>query len=74
MVDFPGLVVVRVFLGLAEGGMMPGIAYTLSCFYRRRELLFRIGVFVSGASLSGAIGGLLATGLSSIPPMGRIHT
>jgi len=53
---------------------MPGIAYTLSCFYRRRELLLRVGIFVLGASLSGAIGGLLATGLSSIPPAGRLHT
>lgn len=41
-----------------------GIAFYLSCFYRRQELLFRIGVFVSAASLAGAFGGLLATGLS----------
>lgn len=53
---------------------MHSVVYILSCFYRRLELLFRIGIFVSGASLSGAIGGLLVTGLSSIPPSGRIRT
>lgn len=49
---------------------MPGIAFYLSCFYRRQELLFRIGIFVSAASMAGAFGGLLATGLSRIPVWG----
>ncbi len=41
-----------------------GIAFFLSCFYRRGELLFRIGIFVSASSMAGAFGGLLATGLA----------
>jgi MFS family permease len=36
---------VRIFLGLAEGGLMPGIAYYLSSWYKRDELALRIGVF-----------------------------
>jgi len=57
---------------------MPGLAYYLSCFYRRNELLLRIGFFINGACLAGGFGGLLAGGLSQIPPWGTsnnpIHT
>ena len=38
----------------------------LSMFYRRHELIFRIGMFYCAAPLSGAFGGLLATGLAEI--------
>jgi len=76
--NFEGLMVARVFLGIFEGGAMPGMAFFLSCFYKRNELLFRMGIYVSAASIAGAFGGLLATGLSRIPPWGvaamRIHT
>ncbi|KAH6670413.1 major facilitator superfamily domain-containing protein [Halenospora varia] len=72
-----GLFVLRFFLGLAEGGMMPGIAYYLSCFYRKNELLFRMGIYITGATMAGAFGGLLAAALSPIPTWGvasmKIH-
>jgi MFS family permease len=58
------LYIARAFLGLFEGGTMPGIAFFLSNFYRRNELMFRIGFFISASSMSGAFGGLLATGLA----------
>ncbi|KAF4617012.1 hypothetical protein G7Y89_g15138 [Cudoniella acicularis] len=77
LTDYKGLFVARFFLGLAEGGMMPGIAYYLSCFYRRNELLFRMGIYITGASMAGAFGGLLAAALSPIPSWGassmKIH-
>lgn len=44
--------------------LFQGIAFFLSCFYKRHELLFRIGLFVSSSSLAGAFGGLLATVLT----------
>lgn len=57
---------------------MPGISYYLTCFYRRSELLLRIGWFVNGACLAGAFGGLFAAGLSQVPRWGvestPIHT
>ncbi|EKD12241.1 major facilitator superfamily transporter [Drepanopeziza brunnea f. sp. 'multigermtubi' MB_m1] len=65
--NYQGLYVARFFLGITEGGMMPGIAFYLSFVYRRNELLFRIGIYVTGAKLAGAFGGLLAAGLSPIP-------
>ncbi|KAF8854573.1 major facilitator superfamily transporter [Acephala macrosclerotiorum] len=70
LTNFDGLLAARFFLGLAEGGTLPGIAYYLSCFYRRHELLFRVGIFIQGATLAGAFGGLLAAGLSPIPKWG----
>jgi hypothetical protein len=44
--------------------VIPGIVYVMTTFYKRSELAFRIGVFLSlGPGLSGAFGGLLAAGL-----------
>lgn len=68
--DYPGLLGARAVLGVFEGGAFPGIAFYLSSFYKRQELLFRVGIFVSAASIAGAFGGLLATGLSRIPEWG----
>ncbi|KAI1191444.1 major facilitator superfamily domain-containing protein [Nemania serpens] len=72
------LIGVRVALGVFEGGAFPGIAFYLSSFYKREELYFRIGIYVSAASLAGAFGGLLAAGFSQIPEWGiagsRLHT
>jgi MFS family permease len=43
--NFGGFMCVRIFLGMAEGGLLPGIAYYLSSWYKRDELALRIGVF-----------------------------
>ncbi|KAL2151248.1 hypothetical protein VTH82DRAFT_6346 [Thermothelomyces myriococcoides] len=64
---------VRTILGLAEGGLLPGIVLYLSGMYTRREMAMRIGVFYTAASLSGAFGGLLARGLSAIGPRAGIE-
>lgn len=39
-------------------------------FYQRHDLMKRIGLFYCAAPLSGAFGGLLATGLSQIKTPG----
>ncbi|KAL8700175.1 MAG: hypothetical protein Q9201_005595 [Fulgogasparrea decipioides] len=64
--DYGSLLACRFFLGLCEGGLLGGMILYLSMFYRRHELLFRIGMFYCAAPLSGAFGGLLATGLAQI--------
>lgn len=46
--------------------MFGGIILYLSMFYKRHQLMFRLGVFYCAAPLSGAFGGLLATGLAEI--------
>jgi MFS family permease len=64
--SYAGLLVARFFLGLAEGGLLGGMLVYLSMFYRRHQLLYRITLFYCAAPLSGAFGGLLATGLAQI--------
>jgi hypothetical protein len=45
----------------------------MSKFYRRHELVFRIGVFLAlSPSLSGAIGGFLATGFLQSGDVGSV--
>lgn len=56
----------RFFLGMFEGGLLGGMIVYLAMFYRRHQMLYRIGLFYSAAPLSGAFGGLLATGLAQI--------
>lgn len=63
---YGGLIAARFFLGLCEGGLLGGMVLYLSMFYRRHDLLFRLGMFYCAAPLSGAFGGLLATGLAEI--------
>jgi len=63
---YEGLLAIRFFLGLCEGGLLGGIIVYLATFYRRHQLLYRITMFYCAAPLSGAIGGLLATGLAEI--------
>jgi MFS family permease len=64
--SFGGLVAARFFLGAFEGGLLGGIIVYLAMFYRRHEILWTMGMFYCAAPLSGAFGGLLATGLATI--------
>jgi MFS family permease len=64
--SYGGLIAARLFLGLFEGGLLGGMILYLSMFYRRRQMLQRIALFYCAAPLSGAFGGLLATGLAEI--------
>ncbi|KAG4437289.1 hypothetical protein IFR05_007227 [Cadophora sp. M221] len=63
---YEGLLVGRFFLGLMEGGLLGGVIIYLAMFYQRQQIMIRIGLFYCAAPLSGAFGGLLATGLSQI--------
>lgn len=61
---------VRFLLGIFEAGMMPGIAYYLSRWYRRKELVFRLSLYIVMAPLAGAFGGLLASAILTLPNFG----
>ncbi|KAI2608025.1 putative MFS transporter [Hypoxylon sp. NC1633] len=71
--DLPAACGVRFLLGLFEAGMMPGISYYLSRWYRRSELVFRISLFIVMAPLAGAFGGLLASGILSLDSIGSVR-
>ncbi|KAF7356491.1 MFS domain-containing protein [Mycena venus] len=50
----------RWMLGMFEAGLFPGMAYYLSCWYKRKELGIRIAILHCATTLAGAFGGLLA--------------
>lgn len=64
--SFAGLIVCRLLLGLFEGGILGGVIIYLAMFYRRHAMMLRNGLFYCAAPLSGAFGGLLASGLAKI--------
>ncbi|GAA6014489.1 hypothetical protein JCM10207_001625 [Rhodosporidiobolus poonsookiae] len=67
--NFGGFVVVRILLGIAEGGVLPAMSLVLSRFYKKDELVFRVALFVSAAALAGGFGGLLASGFIAAGPI-----
>jgi len=70
MKNYASLLVIRLLLGLFEGGLLPGMVVYLSTMYKRNELQLRVGVFFASASLSGAFGGLLAYGIEMMEGVG----
>ncbi|KAJ0158722.1 putative transporter [Colletotrichum tanaceti] len=70
----PQLMGVRFLLGILEAGMLPGIAYYLSRWYRRAELGFRLSLYIVMAPLAGAFGGLLASAILRVDHFGSLHS
>lgn len=64
--NFAVLIACRLLLGLFEGGILGGVIIYLAMFYRRHDMMLRNGLFYCAAPLSGAFGGLLASGLAKI--------
>ncbi|KDQ13230.1 hypothetical protein BOTBODRAFT_33836 [Botryobasidium botryosum FD-172 SS1] len=60
---YPGLLACRFFLGLTEGGLLPGIMLYLSSFFPRHKLQVRVAVLFCATSLGGAFSGLLAAAI-----------
>jgi MFS family permease len=63
---------VRFILGIFEAGMLPGIAYYMSRWYRRSELAFRLSLYIVMAPLAGAFGGLLASAILTLDSFGTL--
>jgi MFS family permease len=62
------------FFSIFEAGLLPGIAYYLSRWYRRSELAFRLSLYIVMAPLAGAFGGLLASGILKLDHFGSLRT
>ncbi|KAJ0106882.1 inner membrane transport protein yfav [Diaporthe amygdali] len=58
-----GFLVSRSFLGLAESAYIPGAVYTLSTWYRQRELARRVAIFFFGMFSGNALSPILASGI-----------
>ena len=71
--SFGGLVACRFFLGLCEGGLIPGIMVYLASFYRRHELQLRVCIFFGFSALAGAFSGLLAAAIVNLHGVGGME-
>ncbi|GAD99595.1 hypothetical protein CIMG_06071 [Paecilomyces variotii No. 5] len=68
--NYHGLLIARLFLGVAEAGLYPGVAYYITMWYCRHEAQFRQALFFSAASIAGAFSGLLAYGIAHMDGVG----
>ncbi|KAI9681031.1 MAG: hypothetical protein M1822_007105 [Bathelium mastoideum] len=66
--SFATLLFIRALLGIGEAAFGPGVPFYLSFFYRRNELAFRTGLFISAAPLATSFASSLAW---AITKMGR---
>lgn len=66
--NFNGLLTARIFLGVAEAGLFPGVSYYITTWYVREECQFRQAMFSSAAGAAGAFSGLLAYAISVRTP------
>ncbi|PTB36245.1 uncharacterized protein TrAFT101_000213 [Trichoderma asperellum] len=64
--NYHGLLIARIFLGVTEAGLFPGVAYYLTMWYCRHEIQFRQALFFSAASIAGAFSGLLAFAIAKM--------
>ncbi|KAF9227226.1 MFS general substrate transporter [Gyrodon lividus] len=70
---YQGLVGARIFLGLTEAGLFPGVTYYISLWYPRAERSMRIAIFFSAATVAGAFGGILAYIIEKMDGIGGLH-
>lgn len=63
--SWAGEMALRIVLGAAEAGFVPGIPYLLSNFYRRKELGLRCGIFLAAAPNANTFSGVLAYATTS---------
>lgn len=68
--NYQGLMACRVFLGISEGGLFPGICFLITVWYPRHETGLRIAIFFSATTTAGAFGELLARGISEMAGVG----
>lgn len=66
--SYRGLLVARIFLGVAEAGLFPGVSYYITTWYVREECQFRQAMFSSAGGAAGAFSGLLAFAIAVRTP------
>jgi len=71
--SYHGLLIARLFLGVAEAGLFPGVAYYITMWYCRHEGQLRQALFFSAASIAGAFSGLLAYGIAKMDGVGGLE-
>ncbi|WRT67568.1 uncharacterized protein IL334_004540 [Kwoniella shivajii] len=70
---YTGMIVCRIFLGIAEAGFFPGIMMYLCFWYKPSERATRMAIFAASIAVAGAFGGLIATGVSFMSGKGNLY-
>lgn len=68
--SFKGILACRFLMGCFEAGFVPGCAYLISRYYKRKDFSARYAVFFSAAVLAGAFGGFLAYAIEHMDGVG----
>ncbi|KAI0764530.1 MFS general substrate transporter [Trametes elegans] len=68
--NYSGLLALRFFLGVFEGGCLPGLSLYLASFYPRRQLQTRVSIVFSATSIASAFSGLLAAAIIKMEGVG----
>ncbi|KAI0015025.1 major facilitator superfamily domain-containing protein [Xylariomycetidae sp. FL0641] len=64
--SYEALVALRFLLGVLEAGVLPGIIYLTSMYYKRHEFQKRMSFFFLSVVVAGAFGGLLAYAIAHL--------
>jgi MFS family permease len=64
--SYESLVALRFLLGIFEAGVLPGIIYVTSLYYKRYEYQKRMSFFFCSTVVAGALGGLLAYAIAGM--------
>lgn len=70
---YEGLIICRVFLGVAEAGFFPGIICYLCFWYKPAERATRMAIFSASIAVAGAFGGLIATGVGFLSGKANLY-
>lgn len=71
--DFAGLFWSRFFLGVFESGMLPGVYFVTSTWYRKNELQFRQSMILSIAVSVNGLAGILTWTISKMRGVGGME-
>ncbi|CCL98030.1 uncharacterized protein FIBRA_00023 [Fibroporia radiculosa] len=63
---------VRIFLGIAEAGLFPGLTFYVCLWYPRSAQAGRLSIYMSAATAAGAFGGILAYGIERMNGIGGL--
>ncbi|KXS20276.1 MFS general substrate transporter [Gonapodya prolifera JEL478] len=67
-----GLKAARFFLGVAEAGMLPGVVFYMSFWYKPTERATRVAWYFGGSSIAGGVSGLIAIGAGNLNGKGGL--
>ncbi|KAJ7156896.1 MFS general substrate transporter [Mycena crocata] len=68
-----GLIIARLFLGVAESGLAPALSFCITLWYCRDEQARPLACYFSAATLAGAFGGLLAFAIEKMNGLGGLR-